>query len=58
MSGLIMEEFDLMADKKYRRYMDEIDRGLKNFENTNDWSDLISHLTKLNKVREMTCLNK
>lgn len=49
-SGL-MEEFELMKLGKYRIYMQNIDKALKNFEYSSEWADLISALGKLNKVR-------
>lgn len=49
-SGL-MEEFELMKQAKYRVYMQNIDKALKNFEYSSEWADLISALGKLNKVR-------
>jgi Dopey, N-terminal len=49
-SGL-MEEFELMKLAKYRVYMQNIDKALKNFEYSSEWADLISALGKLNKVR-------
>ncbi|CAH1711783.1 unnamed protein product [Chironomus riparius] len=48
-SGL-MEEFELMKQSKYRVYMQNIDKALKNFEYSSEWADLISALGKLNKV--------
>lgn len=48
-SGL-MEEFELMKQAKYRVYMQNIDKALKNFEYSTEWADLISALGKLNKV--------
>lgn len=48
-SGL-MEEYDLMKQAKYRGYMSNIDKALKNFEYTSEWADLIPALGKLNKV--------
>lgn len=46
-----MEEFELMKQAKYRVYMQNIDKTLKNFEYSSEWADLISALGKLNKVR-------
>jgi NAD-dependent SIR2 family protein deacetylase len=48
-SGL-MEEYELMKQPRYRVYTTNIDKALKNFENTSEWADLISALGKLNKV--------
>lgn len=48
-SGL-MEEYELMKQSKYRVYMSNIDKALKNFEYSSEWADLISALGKLNKV--------
>ncbi|XP_053663018.1 protein dopey-1 homolog [Anopheles marshallii] len=48
-SGL-MEEYDLMKQQKYRVYISNIDKALKNFEYSSEWADLISALGKLNKV--------
>lgn len=49
--GGLMDEFHLMKDHKYRVYMSNVDKALKNFEYTSEWADLISALGKLNKVR-------
>jgi hypothetical protein len=51
-SGL-MEEYDLMKQAKYRGYMSNIDKALKNFEYTSEWADLIPALGKLNKVSNL-----
>ncbi|XP_058065105.1 protein dopey-1 homolog [Anopheles bellator] len=48
-SGL-MEEYELMKQPKYRVYISNIDKALKNFEYSSEWADLISALGKLNKV--------
>lgn len=53
-SGL-MEEFELMKQAKYRVYMQNIDKALKNFEYSSEWADLISALGKLNKVSCENC---
>lgn len=47
-----MDEFQLMKDQKYRVYMANVDKALKNFEYSSEWADLISALGKLNKVRD------
>lgn len=44
------EEYELLDDPKYRSYISQIEKCLKNFENTAEWADLISTLGKLNKV--------
>lgn len=49
-SGVIIEEQKLMTEAKYRVYMSNIDKALKNFEYSSEWADLISALGKLNKV--------
>lgn len=49
-SGVMIEEQKLMAEPKYRVYMSNIDKALKNFEYSSEWADLISALGKLNKV--------
>ncbi|XP_070507305.1 protein DOP1 homolog isoform X2 [Chironomus tepperi] len=48
--SVLMEEFELMKQSKYRVYMQNIDKALKNFEYSSEWADLISALGKLNKV--------
>ncbi|XP_055704416.1 protein dopey-1 homolog isoform X2 [Phlebotomus papatasi] len=48
--GALMEEYELMNQHKYRIYMSNIDKALKNFEYSSEWADLISALGKLNKV--------
>lgn len=49
-SGIALE-FELMKQQKYRVYISNIDKALKNFEYSSEWADLISALGKLNKVR-------
>lgn len=49
-SGVIIEEQKLMTESKYRVYMSNIDKALKNFEYSSEWADLISALGKLNKA--------
>lgn len=49
-AGVMIEEQKLMAEPKYRGYMTNIDKALKNFEYSSEWADLISALGKLNKV--------
>ncbi|KAL7632631.1 UNVERIFIED_CONTAM: hypothetical protein RMT77_017069 [Armadillidium vulgare] len=44
------EEYELLDDPKYRSYISQVEKCLKNFENTAEWADLISTLGKLNKV--------
>ena len=53
MSGLSLEEYDLLGDSKYRAYVAAVDKTLRNFENTSEWADLISTLGKLNKVNQI-----
>lgn len=53
MSGLSLEEYDLLGDSKYRAYVAAVDKTLRNFENTSEWADLISTLGKLNKASSM-----
>lgn len=48
----LMEEFELMKQAKYRVYMQNVDKALKNFEYSSEWADLISALGKLNKVSD------
>lgn len=55
-SGVIIEEQKLMTEPKYRVYMSNIDKALKNFEYSSEWADLISALGKLNKVSFIMCL--
>ncbi|XP_076054821.1 protein DOP1A isoform X3 [Oratosquilla oratoria] len=50
MSGLSLEEYELLGDPKYRGFVAAVDKTLRNFENTSEWADLISTLGKLNKV--------
>lgn len=49
-ADVLMEEKKLMAEAKYRNYMSNIDKALKNFEYSSEWADLISALGKLSKV--------
>lgn len=51
-SSSVMEEFELMKQAKYRVYLQNIDKSLKNFEYSSEWADLISALGKLNKVSQ------
>lgn len=37
-------------DPKYKNYVSAVDKALKSFEYSSEWHDLISALTKLNKV--------
>jgi FlaG/FlaF family flagellin (archaellin) len=37
-------------DPKYKNYVSAIDKALKSFEYSSEWHDLISALSKLNKV--------
>ncbi|KOX80596.1 Protein dopey-1 like protein [Melipona quadrifasciata] len=50
MGSIVLEEFELMKDSKYRVYVSAVDKALKSFEYTSEWADLISALGKLNKV--------
>lgn len=50
MNVLNIEECELLGDSKYRAYISQVEKALKNFENTSEWADLISALGKLNKV--------
>lgn len=50
MAAIMLEEYELMKDSKYRMYVAAVDKALKNFEYTSEWADLISALGKLNKV--------
>lgn len=49
-ADVLMEEKKLMAEAKYRNYMSNIDKALRNFEYSSEWADLISALGKLSKV--------
>jgi len=42
----------LMSDSKYRAYVSVMEKALKAFEYTHEWADLISALTKINKVSD------
>ncbi|XP_017468735.1 PREDICTED: protein dopey-1 homolog [Rhagoletis zephyria] len=46
----LMEEKKLLAETKYRNYMSNIDKALRNFEYSSEWADLISALGKLSKA--------
>lgn len=50
MGTVVLEEYELLGDAKYRSYVTAVDKALKSFENTSEWADLISALGKLNKV--------
>lgn len=52
MSGILLDEYELLGDARYRSYISAVDKALKNFEYTSEWADLISALGKLNKVRD------
>lgn len=52
-SSLLIEEQKLQSEPKYRAYMANIDKALKNFEYSSEWADLISALGKLNKVSQV-----
>ena len=49
-ADILMEEKKLMTEAKYRNYMSNIDKALRNFEYSSEWADLISALGKLSKV--------
>ncbi|XP_030388134.1 protein dopey-1 homolog [Scaptodrosophila lebanonensis] len=49
-SDATMEEQKLMSEAKYRNYMTNIDKALRNFEYSSEWADLISALGKLSKA--------
>lgn len=50
MADALIEEKKLLTEAKYRNYMSNIDKALKNFEYSSEWADLISALGKLSKV--------
>ncbi|XP_077487312.1 LOW QUALITY PROTEIN: protein DOP1A [Amblyomma americanum] len=50
MGTVVLEEYELLGDAKYRAYVNAIDKALRSFDNTSEWADLISALGKLNKV--------
>lgn len=52
-SSVLIEEQKLQTEPKYRAYMANIDKALKNFEYSSEWADLISALGKLNKVSSL-----
>lgn len=54
MGTVVLEEYELLGDAKYRSYVTAIDKALKSFDNTSEWADLISALGKLNKVLDVT----
>lgn len=37
-------------DSKYKSYVTAIDKALKSFEYTSEWADLVSALSKLQRV--------
>lgn len=43
-------------DSKYKSYVTAIDKALKSFEYTSEWADLVSALSKLQKVRLLLLL--
>uniref|UniRef100_A0A1A9UIY9 Uncharacterized protein n=1 Tax=Glossina austeni TaxID=7395 RepID=A0A1A9UIY9_GLOAU len=49
-SDVLVEEKRLMTEARYRTYMSNIDKALKNFEYSSEWADLISALGKLSKA--------
>ena len=56
MTTLSLEECELLGDSKYRAYISQVEKALKNFEYTSEWADLISALGKLNKVNQSLIL--
>lgn len=50
MGTIAKEEEELMKDSKYKLYVSQIDKSLRNFEYSSEWADLIAALGKLNKV--------
>ena len=53
MSLQTVEECDMLNDSKYRSYISQVEKVLRNFESTSEWADLISSLVKLNKVADI-----
>ncbi|KAL5289573.1 DOPEY1 family protein [Megaselia abdita] len=45
-----MDNENLVNDSKYRKFADSIDKALRQFEYSSDWTDLISHLGKIGKI--------
>lgn len=41
---------DFTTETKYKQFSYEVERALRNFELSTEWPDLISALTRLNKV--------
>lgn len=41
---------DFATEAKYKQYSHDVERALRNFELSTEWPDLISALTRLNKV--------
>ncbi|XP_022650868.1 protein dopey-1-like isoform X3 [Varroa jacobsoni] len=50
LSAMQAEEAELLQDTKYKSYIGQVDKALKCFETTSEWQDLISSLSKLNKL--------
>jgi hypothetical protein len=51
MSLMLDEEVALGNDSRYRSFIVNIERALKQFEISNEWPDLISYLARLKKVK-------
>ena len=41
---------DFTTEAKYKQFSYEVEKALRNFELSTEWPDLISALTRLNKV--------
>lgn len=50
LSAMQAEEAELLQDTKYKSYISQVDKALKCFDTTSEWQDLISSLSKLNRV--------
>ena len=43
-------EHDFKSEAKYKQFSSAIEKALKTFEGLTEWHDLISSLTRINKV--------
>lgn len=48
---MLDEEVALGNDSRYRNFIVNIEKALKQFESWNEWPDLIAYLARLKKVR-------
>ncbi len=51
MSLMLDDEVALGNDNRYKKFIGDIEKVLKQFETSIDWPDLITYLARIKKVR-------